>query len=127
MNQDDAYAILDYDNLIKFEIEQGGLLMNDLKDKITDATKNIMDAEDKLAHDMKTNNSEMKGKLDAMNDKAKGKFNQTKGAVKTKIGNLTDNNKLKSEGLVDTVVGKTQEISGNIKETINDATHKHTK
>lgn len=101
--------------------------MNDLKDKITDATKNIMDAEDKLAHDMKTNNSEVKGKLDAMNDKAKGKFNQAKGAVKTKIGNLTDNNKLKAEGLVDTVIGKTQEISGNIKETVNDATHKHTK
>ncbi len=101
--------------------------MNDLKDKITDATKNIMDAEDKLAHDMKKNDAEMKGKLDAMNDKAKGKLNQTKGAIKTKIGNFTDNNKLKSEGMVDTIVGKTQEISGNIKESINDLTHKHTK
>ena len=86
-----------------------------------------MDVEDKLNQDMLKNDTEMKGKLDAMNDKAKGKLNQTKGAIKTKIGNLTDNNKLKSEGMVDTIVGKTQEISGNIKESVNDATKKHKK
>ncbi len=59
-----------------------------------------------------------------MNDKVKGKFNQTKGSIKMKIGDLTDNNKLKSEGMVDKVVGKTQEISGNIKESINDVKKK---
>ena len=42
-----------------------------------------------------------------MNDKVKGKINQTKGAVKTKIGNLTDNNKLKVDGMKDTIIGKT--------------------
>jgi uncharacterized protein YjbJ (UPF0337 family) len=63
----------------------------------------------------------MKGKLDAMNDKTKGQYNQAKGAIKTKVGNLTDNNKLKAEGLVDTIVGKTQETTGNIKESINKA------
>lgn len=59
-----------------------------------------------------------------MNDKAKGKFKQTKGAIKMKIGELTDNNKLKSEGMADKVVGKTQEISGNIQESINDVKKK---
>ncbi|HAM63759.1 MAG TPA: CsbD family protein [Erysipelotrichaceae bacterium] len=59
-----------------------------------------------------------------MNDKVKGKINQTKGAVKTKIGNLTDNNKLKAEGLADTVVGKTQEISGNIKQSVKETKRK---
>jgi len=101
--------------------------MNDLKDRLTETAKNVLDAEDKLVNDMKSKEIDMKGKLDAMNDKAKGAYNQTKGAIKTKIGNLTDNNKLKAEGMVDTVVGKTQEISGDIKEAINDAAHKLTK
>jgi uncharacterized protein YjbJ (UPF0337 family) len=101
--------------------------MSDLKDIMTDTTKNVMDAQDKLAHDMERNKNEMKGKLDAMNDKTKGQYNQAKGAIKTKVGNLTDNNKLKAEGLVDTIVGKTQETTGNIKESINKATHKLTK
>lgn len=101
--------------------------MNDLKDLMTKTTKNVMDSEDKLAHELKSNKSEMEGKLDAMNDKTKGKINQAKGAIKTKIGNLTDNNTLKAEGLVDTIIGKTQETTGNIKESINKATHKHLK
>ncbi len=62
-----------------------------------------------------------------MNDKTKGKYNQAKGAIKTKIGNLTDNNSLKAEGLVDTIIGKAQETSGSIKESVNKVTHKHTK
>lgn len=101
--------------------------MNDLKERITDTTKNILDAEDKLVQDLKTKNNEIKGKLDAMNDKTIGKYKQTKGAIKTKIGNLTDNNRLKAEGLTDTVIGKTQEITGKIKESVIDATHKLTK
>jgi uncharacterized protein YjbJ (UPF0337 family) len=101
--------------------------MIDLKDIMTNATKNVMDAEDKLAHELKSNTNEMEGKLDAMNDKTKGKINQAKGAIKTKIGNLTDNNSLKAEGLVDTIIGKAQETSGNIKESVNKATHKHAK
>lgn len=59
-----------------------------------------------------------------MNDKVKGKINQTKGAVKTKIGNLTDNNKLKVDGMKDTIIGKTQEISGNIKQSVKETTRK---
>jgi len=59
-----------------------------------------------------------------MNDKVKGKINQTKGAVKTKIGNLTDNNKLKVEGLKDTVIGKSQEISGDIKQSVKETKRK---
>ncbi|MHC1735334.1 MAG: CsbD family protein [Erysipelotrichaceae bacterium] len=59
-----------------------------------------------------------------MNDKVKGKINQTKGAVKTKIGNLTDNNKLKIEGLKDTVIGKSQEISGDIKQSVKETKRK---
>ena len=44
--------------------------MNDFNDKITDPTKDRMYAEDKLIHDMKKNDAEMEGRLDAMNDKA---------------------------------------------------------
>ena len=43
--------------------------MNDFNDKISDTPKNIMDAEDKLTHDMKKNDAEMVGRQDAMNDK----------------------------------------------------------
>ncbi|HAM63343.1 MAG: hypothetical protein A2Y20_03315 [Firmicutes bacterium GWF2_51_9] len=62
-----------------------------------------------------------------MNDKTKGKFNQVKGNVKEEIGKMTNNNKLQAEGVVDQVMGKAQEISGEIKETILDAKKKITK
>lgn len=48
----------------------------------------------------------------------KGKLNQVKGGIKTKVGKMTDNNKLQVEGTMNKVVGKTQEISGNIKEAV---------
>lgn len=53
-----------------------------------------------------------------MNNKIKGKLNQVKGGIKTKVGKMTDNNKLQVEGTMNKVVGKTQEISGNIKEAV---------
>ena len=62
-----------------------------------------------------------------MNNKIKGKLNQVKGGIKTKVGKMTDNNKLQIEGTMDKVVGKTQEISGNIKEAVIDIKKKLTK
>lgn len=62
-----------------------------------------------------------------MNNKIKGKLNQVKGGIKTKVGKLTDNNKLQIEGTMDKFVGKTQEISGNIKEAVLDIKKKLTK
>jgi uncharacterized protein YjbJ (UPF0337 family) len=101
--------------------------MSDLKDKVVDATKKVLDAGDKLTHDLKTNHNDAKEKIDALNDKAKGKFNQVKGGVKVEIGKLTDNNKLQAEGMVDKVVGKAQEIKGNVKDTVIDIKKKLTK
>ena len=57
----------------------------------------------------------------------KGKLNQVKGGIKTKVGKMTDNNKLQVEGTMNKVVGKTQEISGNIKEAVIDIKKKLTK
>ena len=48
----------------------------------------------------------------------KGKLNQVKGGLKTKVGKMTDNNKLQVVRTMNKVVGKTQEISGNIKEAV---------
>lgn len=98
--------------------------MNDHYDKITDTTKNMLDAKDDLAHKLNENLEDSKGKMDAMNDKVKGKFNQAKGKIKTKVGKMTDNNKLQGEGMVDSVIGKAQEIKGNIKEAIIDTKNK---
>ena len=48
----------------------------------------------------------------------KGTLNQVKGGLKTKVGKMTDNNKLQVVRTMNKVVGKTQEISGNIKEAV---------
>lgn len=59
-----------------------------------------------------------------MNDKNKGKLKQVKGGIKTKVGKLTNNNKLQIEGMLDKALGKTQEITGNIKESVHDVAKK---
>jgi uncharacterized protein YjbJ (UPF0337 family) len=57
-------------------------------------------------------------------DELKGKFDQAKGRAKQGIGNLTDDEQLRSEGQVDEVVGKVEEVGGRARrkvgETIED-------
>lgn len=94
----------------------GGIDMNDLKDKLNQVTHNVKKTADK-AHSA---TDDALNKADAMNDKVKGQFNQTKGDIKTNIGNLTDNEKLRNEGRSDNLKGSVQEISGLLKEAAHD-------
>jgi uncharacterized protein YjbJ (UPF0337 family) len=48
-------------------------------------------------------------------DQAKGKFHQAKGKVKEIAGELTDNPKLKAEGVGEKTAGKVQEKFGQAK------------
>lgn len=45
-------------------------------------------------------------------DEIKGKAKQIKGTIKTKVGQLINNNKLQQEGLLDSSEGKLQENVG---------------
>ena len=57
-------------------------------------------------------------------DKMKGKWNQIKGDIKRKWGQITDDDLLQAEGDMDKVIGKIQERTGEqrdaIREWIND-------
>lgn len=47
-----------------------------------------------------------------------GKWNQIKGAVKNKYGELFDDEETFNEGNIDNIIGKIQEKTGQTKETI---------
>jgi uncharacterized protein YjbJ (UPF0337 family) len=54
-------------------------------------------------------------------DEAKGKWEQTKGTVKDKAGELTGNRRLESEGEAQRAAGETQETWGKFKRGVSDA------
>ena len=54
-------------------------------------------------------------------DELKGKFNQAKGAVKKKAGDLTDDPELQAEGAADEAGGKVREGFGAAKRKVSDA------
>ncbi|HMJ09050.1 MAG TPA: CsbD family protein [Pyrinomonadaceae bacterium] len=52
-------------------------------------------------------------------DEVKGKFDQAKGAVKDKVGELTGNERLEAEGEADRASGQTQETWGKFKRGVS--------
>lgn len=53
-------------------------------------------------------------------DQLEGKFNKTKGKLKQKYGELTDDDLQYSEGKFDEMLGKLQEKTGKTKEQLKD-------
>lgn len=51
-------------------------------------------------------------------DQVDGRLEQAKGKLKEVAGNVTDNDRLKGEGLADQVAGKTEANVGDAKETV---------
>lgn len=54
-------------------------------------------------------------------DEAKGKWEQAKGTVRDKVGELTGNEKLEAEGEAQNAGGKAQETWGKVKRGVSDA------
>lgn len=54
-------------------------------------------------------------------DEAKGKWEQTKGVVKDKAGELTGNERLEAEGEIQRAEGQTQENWGKFKRGVSNA------
>lgn len=54
-------------------------------------------------------------------DNVEGKWKQTKGWVKDKTGEVTNDPELEAEGEADRAEGKTQEAWGKVKESAGDA------
>ncbi len=54
-------------------------------------------------------------------DELKGKLNQVKGKVKQGIGDATDNERLREEGVADEVAGDLQEGVGTVKRKVGNA------
>ena len=57
-------------------------------------------------------------------NRVQGAFDQTKGAVKEGLGNLTGDDKLKAEGLADKAKGKAESAVGGAKDAVRDAAKK---
>ena len=55
------------------------------------------------------------------NDELKGKFDQAKGRVKQGIGDLTDNDRLHDEGVVDETIGKVEDVGGRARRKVGEA------
>jgi uncharacterized protein YjbJ (UPF0337 family) len=55
------------------------------------------------------------------NDEVEGKWEQAKGTVKDKVGEVTGNERLEAEGEADRVEGETQETWGKFKRGVSDA------
>ncbi len=55
----------------------------------------------------------------SMKDKTEGTLHQMKGAIKEKVGQVTDNPKLTTEGHVEKVAGIVQEKIGEIKAVLD--------
>jgi len=51
-------------------------------------------------------------------DKAEGKFHETKGKVKEKAGQLTNNRGLEAEGTIEKATGKFQGIIGQVEKAL---------
>jgi len=58
--------------------------------------------------------------MSVLQDKLKGNWNQIKGNLKQKWGDLTDDELLYEEGKEDELIGKIQKKTGETKENIND-------
>ena len=58
--------------------------------------------------------------MSAFEDKMKGNWNQVKGQLKQKYGDLTDDDLKYAEGKEDELLGKIQEKTGESKEKIKD-------
>ncbi|KOF02000.1 uncharacterized protein YjbJ (UPF0337 family) [Roseivirga ehrenbergii] len=56
--------------------------------------------------------------MSATTDKIKGNWNQLKGKVKQKYGNLTDDDLTYAEGQEDELIGRIQEKTGESKESV---------
>ncbi|MFP4059640.1 MAG: CsbD family protein [Bacteroidota bacterium] len=56
--------------------------------------------------------------MDATNLKLKGKWNQVKGKLKSKYGQLTDDDLMYVEGKEDELLGRLQEKTGKTKEQL---------
>lgn len=54
----------------------------------------------------------------SMKDKVDGTLHQAKGNLKVMAGNITDNPKLKAEGVAEKTAGKIQEKLGQIKKVL---------
>jgi len=57
-------------------------------------------------------------------DQVKGRVEQAKGSLKEVTGKIVGNDKLKAEGTIDKVAGKTQATYGDVKEDVKDAVKK---
>ena len=53
-------------------------------------------------------------------DQLEGKWNQVKGKIKQKYGNITDDDVTYSEGKFDEMLGRLQEKTGKTKEALKD-------
>lgn len=53
-------------------------------------------------------------------DEVAGKYDQAKGAVKDKVGEMTNNDRLEAEGEADRASGKTQETWGKFKRGVSE-------
>jgi uncharacterized protein YjbJ (UPF0337 family) len=51
-------------------------------------------------------------------DKAKGKFHELKGKLKTKVGSATKNRRLQAQGIGEALTGKMQTKLGQVEEAI---------
>lgn len=58
--------------------------------------------------------------MSVLRDKLKGNWNQIKGNLKQKWGDLTDDELLYEEGKEDELIGRIQKKTGETKENIND-------
>lgn len=57
---------------------------------------------------------------DGTGDKIRGTLEETKGEVKQGVGDLTGDDRLKSEGVLDEAKGKAQNLLGDIKDKVED-------
>ena len=58
--------------------------------------------------------------MSALSDKTKGNWNQVKGKLKEKYGDLTDDDLTYAEGKEDQMIGKIQEKTGKTKSEVID-------
>lgn len=56
-------------------------------------------------------------------DELEGKYEQAKGTIKEKVGDLTNDRQLEREGQADQAEGETQETWGKVKRGVSDAVH----
>ena len=53
-------------------------------------------------------------------DRVKGSFDQAKGKVREKVGELTGDQKMKGEGIADQAIGKVKNMIGSAKDKIRE-------